>query len=136
MGDASRTSSVSIQKPRAGVLDGAQIRKLIKDPDFIDSMDHIERDAWRSFILVVRSFLGDTRAENYKELVQNMLASFRSLGCRMSIKVHFLHGHLDWFPENLGAVSDEQGERFHQDICTMEQRYQGRWDDHMTADCC
>ncbi|CAH1994487.1 unnamed protein product [Acanthoscelides obtectus] len=28
--------------------------------------------------------------------------------------------------ENLGAVSDEQGERFHQDIRTMETRYQGR----------
>ena len=31
-------------------------------------------------------------------------------------------------PPNLGAVSDEQDERFHQDIATMEERYQGRWD--------
>ena len=34
----------------------------------------------------------------------------------MSIKLHFLHFHIDFFPENLGAVSEEQGERFHQDI--------------------
>jgi hypothetical protein len=34
----------------------------------------------------------------------------------MSLKVHFLNAHLDYFPENLGAVSEEQGERFHQDI--------------------
>ena len=34
----------------------------------------------------------------------------------MSIKVHFLHSHLDRFPENLGDVSDEQGERFPQGI--------------------
>ena len=32
----------------------------------------------------------------------------------MSLKIHFLHSHLDFFPENLGDVSDEHGERFHQ----------------------
>ncbi|UYV73934.1 hypothetical protein LAZ67_11001501 [Cordylochernes scorpioides] len=25
----------------------------------------------------------------------------------MSLKIHFLHSHLDFFPDNLGAVSDE-----------------------------
>ena len=53
----------------------------------------------------------------------------------MSIKVHFLHSHLDRFPE-LGDVSDEQGERFHHDIKKMEERYQGRWDIKMMADYC
>jgi len=43
---------------------------------------------------------------------------------------------LDEFPENLGNVSDEQGERFHQDIKVMEQRHQGRWDINMMADYC
>ncbi|GFV84761.1 HTH_Tnp_Tc3_2 domain-containing protein [Trichonephila clavipes] len=54
----------------------------------------------------------------------------------MSVKVHFLHSHLDYFPENLGAVSEEQGERFHQDIKEMERRYQGRWNVNMMADYC
>ena len=54
----------------------------------------------------------------------------------MSIKIHFLHSHLDKFPSNLGAVSDEQGERFHQDIKVMEERYQGRWNINMMADYC
>ena len=35
-----------------------------------------------------------------------------------------LDSHLDFFAENLGTMSDEQGERFHQDIASMEQRYQ------------
>jgi hypothetical protein len=47
-----------------------------------------------------------------------------------------LASHLDYFPENLGAVSEEQGEIFHQDIKEMEQRYQGRWDVNMMADYC
>jgi hypothetical protein len=34
----------------------------------------------------------------------------------MSLKLHFLFSHLDQFPENQGAVSEEQGERFHRDI--------------------
>ena len=54
----------------------------------------------------------------------------------MSIKVHFLHSHLDRFPHNLGDLSEKQGERFHQDMKVMEERYQGRWDRHMMADYC
>ena len=54
----------------------------------------------------------------------------------MSYKVHFLHSHLDNFPENLGDYSEEQGERFHQDIKEMERRYQGRWNTNMMVDFC
>jgi hypothetical protein len=54
----------------------------------------------------------------------------------MSLKVHFLGSHLDFFPESLGAVSDEHGERFHQDIYNMEKRYQGKRSLSMLADYC
>jgi hypothetical protein len=56
----------------------------------------------------------------------------------MSLKVHFLGSHLglDFFPENLGAVSDEHGERFLQDIYNMEKQYQGKWSLSMLADYC
>jgi hypothetical protein len=43
---------------------------------------------------------------------------------------------MDWLPESLGSMSDEQGERFHQDIKEMETRYQGRWDSVIMADYC
>ena len=52
----------------------------------------------------------------------------------MSIKLQFLHFHLEHFPENLGDYIKEQGERFHQDIKEREQHYEGRWDEHMMAD--
>ena len=54
----------------------------------------------------------------------------------MSLKIHFLHSHLDFFPQNCGAVSDEHGERFHQDIAAMEKWYQGKWSPSMLADYC
>ena len=38
----------------------------------------------------------------------------------MSVKIHFLSSHLDFFPESCGSVSDELGEGFHQDIAAME----------------
>jgi hypothetical protein len=54
----------------------------------------------------------------------------------MSLKVHFLDSHLDFFPENLRAASDEHGERFHQDISNMEKWYQSKWNLSMLADYC
>ena len=56
--------------------------------------------------------------------------------CRMSLKLHFLHSHLDFFPPNLGDVSDEHGERFHQDISQMEKNYPGQWNPSMMGDFC
>jgi hypothetical protein len=55
-----------------------------------------------------------------------MLGKFIELGCNMSLKVHFLDSHLDYFPTNFGAVSEEQGERFHQDIKEMEKKVSGK----------
>jgi hypothetical protein len=54
----------------------------------------------------------------------------------MSLKLNFFVSHLDYFPPNLGAVSEGQGERFHQDLKNVERRYQGRWDVNMMADYC
>ena len=66
----------------------------------------------------------------------NFAYSLRGLGCRMNIKLHYLHIHLDKFPDNFGDVSEEQDKSFHQDIKVMEDRYQGRWDSHMMSDYC
>ena len=127
---------LSYEKKKAGIFDGPQIRKLLKDPSFITSMSTVEQRAWSAFKETVKNFLGNHKAENYKEIIKELMSSFRKLGCNMSIKVHYLHSHLDKFPENLGDVSEEQGERFHQHIKVMEERYQGRWDCIMMADYC
>ena len=50
--------------------------------------------------------------------------------------MHMLHSLLDFFPDNCGMVSDEHGERFHQEIAMMEKRYQGKWSTPMLADYC
>ena len=93
-------------------------------------MDDLEKRTWCSFVDVVKN-LGNNRAVNYKELIEKMLKCYYEMGANMSIKVHFLDSHLDKFPDNYGDFSDEQGERFHQDLKIMEDRYQGRWDKRM-----
>ena len=44
----------------------------------------------------------------------------------MPVEMHYLHSHLDYFPEHCGDYSEEQEERFHQDVSIREERYQGR----------
>ena len=111
-----------------------QIRE--HDQMLTDALTAKEVAAWNSFRVILENFLGNHKAENYAQLVDDMLDHYRKLGCRMSLKMHFLPSHLDFFPQNLGAVSDEHGERFHQDISIMEYRYQGRFDSNMMGDCC
>ena len=54
----------------------------------------------------------------------------------MNLKLHFMDSHVEYFPENLGDYSEEQGQRFHQDIKVMERRYKERWDENMMVDYC
>ena len=115
---------------------GPQIRDLIKDEYFDKFLQGDEKLAWGSFKFVLKVFLGNRRVKNYKELENNSLQSYQKLGCNMSLKIHFLHSHLDFFPENCGAVSDEHGECFQQDISSMEKRYQGKWNCAMLTDYC
>jgi len=85
---------------------------------------------------VVTGFLGNRRADNYKDHVEELLSSYQKLGCIMTMKIHILSSHLDFFLENCGSVSEEHGERFHQDIAAMEGRYKGKWSPSMLADYC
>jgi hypothetical protein len=128
--------ALSEAKLNAGVFTGPDIRKLMLDETFHRMLNPKELRAWLAFKAVVSGFLGNNREDNYADLVRELLSAYQSLGCTMSIKIHFLHSHLEFFPENLGALSDEQGERFHQDIAEMERRYQGHWNPSMMGEYC
>lgn len=127
---------LSEAKLKEGIFDGPQIRKMFQDTTFISKMNREEKNAWQSFKAVAQNFLGNRKSPDYKQIVSKMISDFHKLQCNMNLKLHFLDSHLDEFPENLGDFSEEQGERFHQDIKVMETRYQGRWDVNMMADYC
>ena len=70
----------------------------------VRKMNDKEKRGWFSFVSVMENFSGNKKA---------------------------ISNHLDKFPENLGAVRDKQGDGFHQDLKTMQEHYQGRWDKYM-----
>ncbi|KAL6487813.1 hypothetical protein MHYP_G00044390 [Metynnis hypsauchen] len=125
---------LSEAKIKAGVFVGPQIKKIIECSEFPKKLNRKERAAWNSFIAVVRGFLGNHKDENYVQLVQTLIKNYAAMGCRMSLKIHILDAHLDKFKENMGAYSEEQGERFHQDIMNFERRYQGQYNENMMGD--
>ena len=127
---------ISEAKLKEGILVGPQIRELMLDTEFDTTMTEMELNAWMSFKDICHGFLGNVRAENYEELVENLLLHYHNLGCRMSLKIHFLHSYLPFFPSNLADVSDEHGERFHQQIADVETRYQGKWNGAVLAEYC
>ena len=66
----------------------------------------------------------------------DLLQAYQRLGCQVSLKLHFFHVHLDFFPPNFRAVDDEHGERFHRDITLIESRYKGKSNASMMGDYC
>ena len=132
---SSKFPRLSEAKLKEGVYVDSDICKLMKDNNFENVMNDVEWSAWNSFRDVVMKFLGNQKPD-FENIVKNMSCNFENLECSMSFKLHFLNSHLDYFLENLGAVSEEQGERFHQDFKEMERRYQGQWDTNMMGDYC
>ena len=191
----SKFPKISDVKIKEGVFIGPQIRELIKDPFFEETLKTLEKAAWNAFKSVTQNFLGNHRSLDYEQTIETLLHTYNAMGCNMSLKLHFLHSHLYFFTQNLGDVSrgvgsapraarpstgggphnfiptckrlgiyylagvlcrsslkgsggaprplataldvsDEHGERFHQDIATMENRYKGKCKPNMMADYC
>ena len=49
-----------------------------------------------------------------------MLQNFQEMKVNMSLKIHILYFSFEFFPEDLGAVSDEHGKIFYRDIAAIE----------------
>ncbi|KAI8114682.1 hypothetical protein CVS40_12971 [Lucilia cuprina] len=124
---------LSSSKIAAGVFNGPQLTKLLKCAQFPNLLTPDEKHAWNNLIA---NFLGNHKSENYKEIVRNLVESFGVIGVKMSLKIHFLDKHIEVFPLNLGDFSDEHGERFHQDITTVENRFKGKNTIHMLSQYC
>ena len=115
-----------MEKLKAGIFNIPQIRELIKGPMTDKTLRETELFAWLPLKSVVTNFLVNQRTAEYEKEIKELLKSFRQIGAQMSIKLHFLWSHLEYFPKNCENLSEERGERFQQDICIMEESYQGR----------
>ena len=100
----------------------------MKEPMFDEALIEAELSTWQSLKPVVTNFLGNHRSAEYEKEIEKPLKSFRQLEARMSVKLHFLQSHLDFFSKNCGDLHEEQGEHFHQDIRIMEELLPKLWD--------
>jgi hypothetical protein len=118
------------------MFSGPQIRGIINDDLFVHLLTESGKSVWLTFKEVCINFLGNVKAENYKEFVEDFLKAYQTMVYNMSLKIHFLRSHLDFFPPNLSAVSDENEESFHRDISTMKERCAGKSSQNLLADYC
>jgi hypothetical protein len=127
---------LSIAKIQGGVFNGPDIRKLMANEEFPNLLDSEEKEAWESFREVITDFFGNFKNPNYRAIVNRLLKALEALEVKTTVKIHFLMQHVDYFPDNLGQFSGEQGERFHQEIKKHEHRYKGKLYKNMLADHC
>ena len=53
----------------------------------------IEKSEWQKFKAVCLNFLGNVKAENHKELFEDLLNAYQTMERNMSLKIYFLHSH-------------------------------------------
>ena len=57
-----------MEKLKVGIFDVPQTRQFIRDPEFENSMNEVELEAWKAFVLVVKNFLGKNKARTTQNL--------------------------------------------------------------------
>lgn len=82
---AQKLCVLTTDKLKAGIFDGPEIRPLVNDEKFVETMNEIEPNTLESLALVLKH-----------------------LAKHMSVKLDYLSSHLDHFSDNFGYFSDEQ----------------------------
>lgn len=80
-------------KLKEAVFDAPDIRRLMVDSQFITTMTDPQKELWIAFKEVIENFSGNNKDPNYNQILKRILKAFQSLGCLMSVKIHFLHSH-------------------------------------------
>ena len=81
---------ISMEKLKAGIFDGPQIREFIKDPMFDKALSKAEMSIWQSLKSAITNFLGNHQSAEYKKEIEELLKNFCQLRAQMSVKLHFL----------------------------------------------
>ena len=87
---------ISEAKLKKGICVGPQIREALKDPNFQKTLTALEQRAWKEFEWLKANFFGNIMSPLFQEGVENLLKAYKEMGCRMSLKMHFLHSQLDF----------------------------------------
>ena len=87
--------NVSDAKIKEGIFIGPQIKELMQDIQFDEDLNETERNALLSFKRICKDFLGNHKAANYKDAVDDLLTSYKAINPLSGVTLGF-------FPESLG----------------------------------
>ena len=90
--------NVGDAKIKEGIFIGPQIRELIQDKQFDEDRNVTEINAWLSCKGICKDFVGNHRVANYQEVAQDLLTSYKAMGCKMSLKNPLSGVPLGFFP--------------------------------------
>ena len=128
---------MSDTKIKEGIFIGPQIRELMQDKQFDEDQNETERNACLSFKRICKDFLRNHKAANYQDVVQDLLTLYTSCGMQYESEIPLSGVTLGFFsPETLAKSVTNTVKRFHQEVMTVEKRYQGKWTSSMLADYC
>jgi len=96
----------------------------------------MELVAWDCVKAVIDNVFGIHRSENWRILIEDMLTAFHRLNVQMSLKINFLHYHVEKFAVQSPSESDEHGERFHQETARLEHWYSSKKLHDLLGDIC
>jgi len=71
---------VSDAKIKESIFIGPQIRELMQDKQFDEDLNETEGKARLSFKRICKDFLGNHKAANYQDVVQDLLNSYKAMG--------------------------------------------------------
>lgn len=117
------------------MLNGKDIARLKRKPEFEQVLTIDEKRAWFCIKETIDGVL--SRRQGFRSTyVDIMMRCFEKLHVHMSLKIHYLHCHLDDIEKQLASETDEHGERFHQVAAVMELRYKNKKLDALLGDLC
>ena len=77
----------------------------MQDKQIDEDLNETGRNAWLSFKRICKDLLGNHKAANCQDVVQDLLTLYKAVGCNMSLKIHFLESHLAFFFQKISAKS-------------------------------
>jgi hypothetical protein len=79
-----KVPGISDAKIREGTFVDPQIKELMNDSNVDEVPEGTEKTARESFRLVLYNFLGNRKAPSCRQLVEEMLEAYRTMGCNVA----------------------------------------------------
>ncbi|UYV66734.1 hypothetical protein LAZ67_4002715 [Cordylochernes scorpioides] len=95
-----KCSSISDAKIKEGIFVGPQIRELLQDGNFQNSLNEVGAAAWNILINLSKNFLGSVKVENYGDIVNNLLLSYMTILMQLAMSMVKRHQG-KWSPDML-----------------------------------